>query len=295
MRSQRRRSRSRIGRSNPRQASSGSSRTVRARYQPGGRSLEAPPASTCSAIRRAAGVTATSPDFHMAEVSMRRASQVGGRSSLRKPNIAANEPALAVVTLALGRRQRRQHEVMGDEGGFDERRVHPLQSRRLVGRIGRTLRKSSRGPRQGAVHGSMPPVEPPGGGDRLFEAAEHEREHDREGPVEAADRIREGARMFGDAGGDPRMSQLQQQRPPSRQENGGLAADPPAERARTEQPGAFPRRKRADTGQVLFQVVGLDHAVHGVTARVPPAHPASAPAFDRRGCRRPSPGRHCRR
>ena len=46
--------------------------------------------------------------------------------------------------------------------------------------------------------------------------------------------------MLGDAGGDPRMSQLQQQRPPSRQENGGLAADPPAERARTEQPGAFP-------------------------------------------------------
>jgi hypothetical protein len=73
-----------------------------------------------------------------------------------------------------------------------------------------------------------------GRGKGAVERAEHHREHNAKGSMEATDWIRKGSRVLGHGGGDPGMRQLKEQGTTSAQKNDGFSVDPPSHRSWTE-------------------------------------------------------------
>src|SRR5262249_15275731 len=83
--------------------------------------------------------------------------------------------------------------------------------------------------------------------------AEHHREDDIEGAMEAADRVRKRARVFSDSGSDPWMRQLQQQGTTSTEEEDGFPINPPCHRGRTENALNWSRGVSTDDIQRSFE------------------------------------------
>ena len=127
----------------------------------------------------------------------------------------------------------------------------------------------------------MPLVQAPRGRERLVEGPEHQGEHDREGAMEAPDRVLERLRVLRDGRGDPWMGELHQESASGTEEDERLPIDLPQHRVRAERPFEWPGGLSPDTGEALFEIHGLDD--HQSDAhRLPPSCREGAPLLRRR-------------
>src|SRR5262245_14752429 len=92
----------------------------------------------------------------------------------------------------------------------------------------------------------------------LSERPEDHRENGAEGAMETADGIGKRVRVLLDGGGDPGMSELQQQRTARSQEGRGLPIDLPGDRPRTEYACERTGRRTAYQVQLALQVFRAD-------------------------------------
>src|SRR5215211_651379 len=110
----------------------------------------------------------------------------------------------------------------------------------------------------------MATVQPTRRCEGLLEVAEHQREHDREGAVKAANRVSHGGGVLGNAGCDPGMRQLEQERATRTEKQSGLPVDAPDHRAWSKDTLRLASRRGTDPVQLLLETVGSDWQVsHG--------------------------------
>ena len=95
--------------------------------------------------------------------------------------------------------------------------------------------------------------------DALIERSKHHRQHDLEGPMEASNWIRKGIRVLFDGSGDPRVSELQEQRAPGTQKDCSLTINGPGDRSRAKNAGERAGCDLPDPGHLAFQVRGADN------------------------------------
>src|SRR5262245_10349454 len=98
---------------NPSRTGGGSSSAVRARYHFGIRGKLLRFHKILSAIARAVGVTVRTSDFHICSLYDTNVFQSSSDSRTRRQWFA-----LGIVTLRLLLRERRQHEIVRNKGGF---------------------------------------------------------------------------------------------------------------------------------------------------------------------------------
>src|SRR5262245_62548801 len=123
---------------------------------------------------------------------------------------------------------------MSHSRGFTRRRVHPRQGAHLVCAKARGCGKRSGRRLQRALDRSVATMQAARRLEALSERPEDHRENGAEGAMETADGIGKRIRVLLDCGGDPGMSELQQQRAARSQEGRGLSIDLPGDRPRTE-------------------------------------------------------------
>ena len=113
--------------------------------------------------------------------------------------------------------------------------MHPQQQPRIVGIVSRPAPERSDGLARARRARGRAPLDLLHGGERFGGAAEHHRQCQVERAPQALQRLVLEAAVRGDAGGDQRMGDLQQQRAPAGEQQHGFAIDAPAQALRTEE------------------------------------------------------------
>src|SRR5262249_9235354 len=190
---------------------------------------------------------------------------VGGKSRpvaremfARNPEQGREQAAFGVIALALFPRQGGQHECIGHKRRLHECCVHPAQRGYLVRAVERACGKWSRRRFQRALDRSVATMQAARRLEALSERPEDHRENGAEGAMETADGIGKRVRVLLDCGGDPGMSELQQQRAARSQEGRGLSIDLPGDRPRTEYACERTGRRTAYQVQLALQVFRAD-------------------------------------
>ena len=144
--------------------------------------------------------------------------------------------ALLIILSAVGRGERRQDKLVGQDRAVHQGGVHPAKGSDFIRLVVLALKVWADCVRQLAADPGMQLIKLPAGLSGLRAGTEEHGVDDPKGRMEATDGIVQQGGMLGQGCGHPGMSQLQERRTSGTEKDSGLAVHPPGNRARSEEP-----------------------------------------------------------